>query len=63
MKKAEEYFQLAFATITQQVDLLELHYSEFLFKQGKKDEALKYLKIAIEKGEPEAIKKADEIVE
>jgi hypothetical protein len=40
---------------------LEFHYSEFLFAQDKKEQALKYLKVAIEKGEPEAIKRANEI--
>ncbi|MCE7993844.1 MAG: tetratricopeptide repeat protein [Roseivirga sp.] len=51
---AEEHFQKAMA-VGAPVDLLEFHYSEFLFEQGKKDEAMVYLKKAVDKGEPEAV--------
>ena len=61
IEKAEEYFKLSFDAISVPVDLLEFHYSEFLFAQDKKEQALKYLKVAIEKAEPEAIKRANEI--
>lgn len=51
---AEEHFQQALA-VGEPVDLLEFHYSEFLFEQGKKEEAMVYLRRAVDKGEPEAI--------
>ncbi len=51
---AEEHFQKALA-IGEPVDLLEFHYSEFLFEQDKKEEGMAYLKKAVDKGEPEAI--------
>lgn len=50
----EEHFQKALA-IGESVDLLEFHYSEFLFEQDKKEEGMTYLKKAVDKGEPEAI--------
>jgi tetratricopeptide (TPR) repeat protein len=61
LEKAKEYFKLSFDSISVPVDLLEFHYAEFLFAQDKKEDGLKYLNIAIEKGEPEAIKRANEI--
>ncbi|GAB5527648.1 MAG: hypothetical protein Roseis2KO_55200 [Roseivirga sp.] len=51
---AEEHFQKALAE-GEPVDLLELHYSEFLFEKGKEEEAMVYLKQAVDKGEPEAV--------
>ncbi len=57
----EENFQLAFEEVIYSVDLLELHYSNFLFKQGKTEEAMEYLKMAVEKGEPEAIERKKEL--
>lgn len=60
-EKAEKYFKLSFDSVTIEVDLLEFHYSEFLFAQNKKEDGMKYLNRAIEKGEPEAIKIANEI--
>ena len=59
--KANSNFQLAFEAETVPVDLLELHYAEFLISQGKQEEGMKYLKKAVEKGEPEAIKRMNEI--
>lgn len=57
---AEENFQKAFNTITTTVDLLEYHFADFHFKLGKIEEGLKYLKMAEEKGEPEAIRMMNE---
>lgn len=53
---AEKHFQKAIA-VGEPVDLLEFHYSEFLFEERKEEEAVIYLKKAVEKGEPEAIAK------
>jgi hypothetical protein len=50
-----DLFKQAFSSITDPVDLLEYYYANFLIQQGEKEEGLKYLKIAFEKGEPEAI--------
>ncbi|WP_338790760.1 tetratricopeptide repeat protein [Bernardetia sp. MNP-M8] len=60
-KKAEEYFDMAFREAELPVDLLEFDYALFLFNQNKEEEAMKYLKIAIEKNEPEAIKKMKDL--
>jgi Tfp pilus assembly protein PilF len=60
-KLAEEFFHKAFNNIKIPVDLLELHYSDFLFSQGRKDEGLKYLKLAAEKNEPGAIDRLNSI--
>lgn len=54
--KAKSYFQLTFKTETVPVDLLELHYANFLISQGEMDEGMEYLEKAVNKGEPEAIK-------
>lgn len=48
---AEKNFQLAFQQATGPVDLLELHYGEFLIAQGKVDEGNKFLQEAATKGE------------
>ncbi len=51
---AEEHFQKALDT-GEPVDLLEFHYSEYLLQKGREEEAMDYLRRAVEKGEPEAI--------
>ena len=61
IEKAESNFQLAFESETISVDLLELHYANFLIKQGKTEKGMEYLGKAVEKGEPEAIKRMNEI--
>nr|WP_294859179.1 tetratricopeptide repeat protein [uncultured Fluviicola sp.] len=58
---AEENFHKAFKATEGSVDLLELHFAGFLFDQGRNQEALDYLKRAVEKGEPEAIQRMEEL--
>lgn len=58
--KAEEHFKLSFETMTIPVDNLEFHYAEFLFAKGDREKALKYLQIAVDNGEPEAIRLLNE---
>ncbi len=58
---AEDNFKLAFKSQTAPVDLLEYHYAELLFAQGRTVEAMKYLEKAVKKGEPEAIKMFESI--
>lgn len=58
---AEDFFNKAFESITDSVDLLEYYYADFLFQIGKRDKGLEYLKKAVIKGEPEAIKKMNEM--
>ncbi len=60
-EKAETEFQLAFANETIPVDLLELHYANFLISQGHREKGIEYLKKAVGKGEPEAINRIKEI--
>lgn len=57
LEKSEDNFRLAFNSQTTPVDLLEYHYADLLFELGRTEEAMKYLKKAVRKGEPEAIKK------
>jgi tetratricopeptide (TPR) repeat protein len=61
INKAEEYFKKSFESITDTIDLLEYHYADFLIKNGETKKGLEYLKKAVEKGEPEAIEKMNEI--
>jgi Tfp pilus assembly protein PilF len=61
IEKAESNFQLAFENETAPVDLLELHYANFLISQGKTEAGMEYLKKAVEKGESEAVKRMKEI--
>lgn len=48
--------QKAFDNIVIPIDLLEYFYAQFLFEIGEKEKGMEYLKKAIDKGEPEAIK-------
>lgn len=61
MEPAEANFLKAFEHAAPQVDLLEYHYAEFLFVQGKMDEGMTYLKLAVDKNEPEAIQRMKEL--
>lgn len=61
IEKAESNFQLAFESETVPVDLLELHYANFLISQGETEKGIEYLEKAVEKGEPEAINRMNEI--
>ena len=61
VNKAEEYFKKSFDSIKDSVDLLEYHYADFLIKIGQTEKGLVFLKKAVEKGEPEAINKMNEI--
>jgi tetratricopeptide (TPR) repeat protein len=61
IEKARQNFQKAFENITIPVDWLEYLYARFLFEQGEKEEALVYLQMAVEKGEPQAIQWMNEI--
>ena len=60
-EKAESNFQLAFEAKTVPVDLLELYYANFLFKQAETEKGMKFLEKAVNKGEPEAVKRMNEI--
>lgn len=60
-KKAKENFKRSFENITIPVDWLEYLYARFLFEQGEQEEAMVYLHIAVEKGEPQAIQWMKEI--
>lgn len=55
-EQAEEYFQKAFNNIDLPIDLLEYFYAQFLFEVSEQERGMEYLKKAVEKGEPEAIK-------
>lgn len=57
---AHQNFKKAFDLKTP-VDLLEFHYAEFLFSQGYRDQGIHFLKMAVEKNEPEAIAKMKEV--
>lgn len=61
MKLAEEYFQKAFNSIVIPVDLLEYFYAKFLFETGDSETAMKYLKIAVDKKNPQAVDLIKEI--
>jgi tetratricopeptide (TPR) repeat protein len=61
LKKAEEYFKKSFDSINDSVDLLEYHYADFLIQNGETEKGLEFLKKAVDKGEPEAIEKLNEI--
>jgi tetratricopeptide (TPR) repeat protein len=61
MNLAEENFKKAFDTIAIPVDLLEYFYAKFLFETGDKEKGMNYLKVAVGKGEPEAIALMKEI--
>ena len=61
LEQAESNFKLAFESETVPVDLLELHYANFLINQGDTEKGIEYLEKAVEKGEPEAIKRNNEI--
>lgn len=61
LEQAESNFQFAFEAETVPVDLLELHYANFLINQGETEKGIEYLEKAVEKGEPEAIKRMNEI--
>lgn len=61
MELAEEHFQLAFDGLTVPVDLLELHYGNFLINLGQNEKGREYLKMAVAKNEPEAIKQMNEL--
>lgn len=61
MNKADDYFKKSFESIIDSVDLLEYHYADFLIKNGETEKGLEFLKKAVEKGEPEAIERINEI--
>lgn len=52
---AAKHFREAFDLQSEPVDLLELHYAEFLHKNGDIEKARTYLQMAIDKQEPEAL--------
>lgn len=58
---SEKNFILAFQNMTEPVDLLEFCYGEYLIDNGRISEGKEYLQKAVEKGEPEAIKRMEEI--
>lgn len=61
INKAEDYFKKSFESLTAPVDLLEYHYADFLIKNGEIEKGLEFLTKSVEKGEPEAIEKMNEI--
>ncbi|EMR02757.1 tetratricopeptide repeat protein [Cesiribacter andamanensis] len=52
---AEKNYELALQCAAGPVDLLEFHYGEYLLAKGESDKGSKYINIAIDKGEPEAV--------
>lgn len=60
-KQAEENFQKAFNNILIPIDLLEYFYGRFLLETGDNEKGLEYLKKAVEKDEPEAIKLMEQL--
>lgn len=60
LEAAEENFLKAFHVMENPVDLLELHFSDFLFQTGRAEEAQNYLNQAVQRGEPEAIQRLKE---
>jgi tetratricopeptide (TPR) repeat protein len=61
MKLAEEYFQKAFDSTAIPIDLLEYFYAKFLFETGDSETSMKYLKIAVDKKNPQAVDLMKEI--
>jgi tetratricopeptide (TPR) repeat protein len=59
--QAEEHYQLAYAEKKLPVDLLEYHYAELLLATGRKDLAMIELQKAVDRREPEAILKMNEL--
>jgi tetratricopeptide (TPR) repeat protein len=61
VNEAQRYFKMSFEATSDSVDLLEFHYADFLIKNAEKETGLEFLRRAVEKGEPEAIRKMKEI--
>lgn len=59
--QAENYFIKSFESLTVPVDLLEYHYADFLIKTGDLERGIEFLNLSIDKGEPEAVAKMNEI--
>ena len=59
LEEANEYFTLAFKHRDIPIDFLEYHFAELLFDLNEKDEAMKFLKIAVDNGEKIAIEKME----
>lgn len=62
MALAEDFFKQAFESISDNVDLLEYYYGEFLLQNSQTGNGLDFLKKAVAKGEPEAIKRLNELM-
>ncbi len=62
MNTAAEYFKKSFEVKTNTVDLLEYHFANFLISQGEKEKGMEFLKVAVDKGEPEAIERMNELI-
>ncbi|HTA28725.1 MAG TPA: tetratricopeptide repeat protein [Bacteroidia bacterium] len=62
MEEANDYFQETFET-KRKVDLLEYFYAQFQFLKGDKKKGMRYLEMAVAKGEPEAIELIEKLSE
>jgi tetratricopeptide (TPR) repeat protein len=60
---AENNYNLALDYDTNAVDLLELHYSDFMITQGRQEEAVEMLKRGVARNEPEAMKHMEELTQ
>lgn len=60
MEEAENYFREAFE-MKKRVDLLEYFYAQFLFQKGNKKEGMRFLEMAVAKGEPEAVELIEQL--
>ena len=56
IEEAEENFSLSFEAIVVPIFLLEYDYSKFLLVKGEREKSNEYLRLSIEKGEPESTK-------
>ncbi len=61
LEEAESFYVKAFESRVGPIELLELDYANFLWKQGRKAEALENFEIAVSKNEPEAIRRMKEL--
>ncbi len=61
LSEASKFYLKAFENNTEPIDLLDLFYGKLLLEQGNKDQGMKYIQLAVEKGEPEAMGYLNEI--
>lgn len=61
LSEALKNYLKAFENNTDSIELLDLLYGKLLLEQGKNEEGMKHIQLAVEKGEPEAIEYLAEI--